>query len=132
MLADNSMLTLINRETREIAFKLFPIDPDNDFAELQRLNYYSVIWFFTASGRLKVDTNEFELSGKSMYFFSPYQPFQFMHEKEASGIALHFHPDFFCIEKHKHEVACNGVLFNNIYQPPGISIEEKDAALFAD
>ena len=29
-------------------------------------------------------------------------------------------------------MACNGVLFNNIYQPPCISIEEKDAALFTN
>ena len=29
-----------------------------------------------------------------------------------------FHGDFYCIEYHKKEVACNGLLFNNIYQQP--------------
>lgn len=132
MQADSRILTLVNRATREVAFKLCPVESGNDFSELQRLNYYSAIWLFNAGGRVKVDTNEYELTGNSMYFFSPYQPFQFIHEKEASGIAIHFHPDFFCIEKHKQEVACNGVLFNNIYQPPSINVEQKDAALFTD
>jgi len=132
MLTDNTGLTLINRDTREVAFKLSPVDSGNNFSELQRLNYYSAIWLFTANGRLKVDTNEYELIGKSMYFFSPYQPFQFTHNTEISGMAIHFHPDFFCIEKHKQEVACNGVLFNNIYQPPSIMVEEKDAMLFTE
>jgi AraC family transcriptional regulator, transcriptional activator of pobA len=40
------------------------------------------------------------------------------------GTALHFHPDFFCIHKHQADVACNGVLFNNIYHPPVTSIDE--------
>lgn len=132
MLTDNGTLTLITRETKEVAFKLCPVDPDNNFSDLQRLNYYSAIWLFAASGRLKAETNEYPLTGNSMYFFSPYQPFQFMPTNELRGIALHFHPDFFCIEKHKHEVGCNGVLFNNIYQPPAITVGEKDAVMFTD
>jgi YesN/AraC family two-component response regulator len=46
------------------------------------------------------------------------------------GIALQFHPDFFCIHKHQAEVACNGVLFNNIYNPPFISIDKNSASTF--
>ncbi len=40
------------------------------------------------------------------------------------GVALCFHPYFFCIHKHQAEVACNGVLFNNVYQPPFVTIDE--------
>ena len=42
----------------------------------------------------------------------------------------HFHPDFFCIHKHHKEVACHGVLFNNIYQPPVVIIDETAANTF--
>jgi len=41
-----------------------------------------------------------------------------------------FHPDFFCIHKHQTEVACNGVLFNNIYNPPFISVDRVSASTF--
>jgi AraC-like DNA-binding protein len=43
---------------------------------------------------------------------------------KIKGIAIFFHSDFFCIHKHQTEVACNGVLFNNIYQPPFTVIDE--------
>jgi YesN/AraC family two-component response regulator len=46
------------------------------------------------------------------------------------GIAIHFHPDFFCIIKHHAEVACNGVLFNNIYQAPFILIDADTKGIF--
>lgn len=36
---------------------------------------------------------------------------------------LQFHGDFYCIEYHKAEVACNGILFNNIYEKPYITID---------
>ena len=35
---------------------------------------------------------------------------------ELALTTVQFHPDFFCIIKHQEELACNGVLFNNIYQ----------------
>lgn len=132
MLGQNTSHTLINKETKEVAFRLCPVNFDNNYTELQRLNYYSAIWLFRGKGTLKVDMNEYELADNTMYFFSPYQPFQFQHEQDAEGLALHFHPDFFCIEKHKNEVACNGVLFNNIYHPPCIPIRPKDVPFFTD
>jgi AraC-like DNA-binding protein len=49
--------------------------------------------------------------------------------EELSGVVLNFHPDFFCIHLHQKEVACNGVLFNNIYQPPFITLTDKDIAI---
>ena len=44
------------------------------------------------------------------------------------GVALYFHPDFFCIHKHQAEIACNGVLFNNIYDPPFIQLDETSSS----
>jgi AraC family transcriptional activator of pobA len=46
------------------------------------------------------------------------------------GIAIQFHPDFYCIHMHQKEVACNGVLFNNIYQPPFTAITEEASVVF--
>src|SRR5258708_39725090 len=48
--------------------------------------------------------------------------------RKIKGLAILFHPDFFCIHKHQSEVACNGVLFNNIYQPPYITIDDTSSS----
>jgi AraC-like DNA-binding protein len=42
--------------------------------------------------------------------------------KDIRGTVLHFHSDFFCIHQHQKEVACNGILFNNIYQEPLLAL----------
>jgi len=132
MTIDNSSCTLINRTTKEMAVQLLLVDEANCYQEVQRLNYYAVIWIQKGEGRYKADLSEYEFSDNTMFFFTPYQPFQFIPQKSVSGIALHFHPDFFCIEKHQKEISCSGVLFNNIYQPPTIVVNDKDAAMFKE
>lgn len=37
---------------------------------------------------------------------------------------------FFCIHKYQKEVACNDVLFNNIYKPLFVSLEQKNLDFF--
>lgn len=132
MTINNSAYTLINRNTREMAVQVLPVSIENSYQDVQRLNYYAVIWIQKGKGRYKADVSEYAFSENTMFFFTPYQPFQFIPESDISGIALHFHPDFFCIEKHQKEISCNGVLFNNIYQPPTIILNDKEVAGFAE
>lgn len=132
MTGDASSQTLINKDTGEMAVQLKAIDPTNQYDEVQRLNYYTVLWVQKGSGRYQADISEYAFEPGTIFFFTPYQPFRFMHAEQVSGLVLHFHPDFFCIEKHKKEVSCNGVLFNNVYQPPTIKVSDKDALALAD
>ncbi len=123
--------TLINPQTGNLAFKVFHFDDGSHFDHLQRYNYYSLIWITDGSGTLKSDFSEHLFEGGNLFAFSPYQPFMFL-SQSIRGVALHFHPDFFCIHKHQSEIACNGVLFNNIYHPPFIQIDAAAAAKLAE
>jgi AraC family transcriptional regulator, transcriptional activator of pobA len=114
--------TLVNPQTGNLAFKLFVFDDNSYFDHLQRNNFYSLIWLQSGNGLAKADFLEYDVQPGSLFTFSPYQPFMF--SGPIAGIALQFHPDFFCIHKHQKEVACNGVLFNNIYNPPFVRIDE--------
>jgi AraC family transcriptional regulator, transcriptional activator of pobA len=114
--------TLINPQSGNLAFKIFEFENNDHFDHVQRNNYYSLIFVKSGNGVLKADFASYDLQEKSVFAFSPYQPFMFTTEGRFEGIAIHFHPDFFCIHKHQSEVACNGVLFNNIYNPPYITI----------
>jgi len=120
---DSTVLTLINPVNGNLAFKLMTFDDGSGFDHVQRHNYYSLIWVKQAAGKMRADFKEYDLLSNSLFAFSPYQPFVFLAE-HLQGIALHFHPDFFCIHKHQEEIACNGVLFNNIYEPPFIVVNE--------
>jgi AraC family transcriptional regulator, transcriptional activator of pobA len=116
--------TLVNPHNGNLAFKLFKFEGQGYFDHIHRLNYYSLIWIKKGSGTLKADFSSYEFHGDRLLAFAPYQPFMLQTEGEIEGVVLHFHPDFFCIHKHHREVACNGVLFNNIYNPPYVKVDE--------
>jgi len=122
--------TLINPQTGNLAFKIYHLEKDNPFDHIQRLNYYSLIWIKKGNGSLKADFSEYEFKENMLLSFSPYQPFMLNPNANVSGVVIHFHSDFFCIHKHHKEVACNGVLFNNIYTSPIVQIEDEAAKNF--
>jgi AraC family transcriptional activator of pobA len=115
-------LTLVNPQTGHLAFKIVPFEDGAEFSRVQRNNYYSLVWVTEGNGKVNVDLIEHAFAENTLFAFSPYQPFMFSTAK-IKGVAIHFHPDFFCIHKHQHEVACNGILFNNIYQVPYCSVD---------
>lgn len=121
---DKNTHTLINPQNGNLAFKLFTFEDNSPFDHLQRLNYYSLIWIKKGKGTVKVDFSEYYFTENVLLAFAPYQPFLLRTEEKIEGVVLNFHPDFFCIHKHQAEVACNGVLFNNIYEPPYVLIDE--------
>lgn len=129
-MTDKNTFTLIDPTTGNLAFKVFSFESNSHFDHLQRLNYYSLIWIKKGNGIVKADFSEYSFSENSLFAFSPYQPFMFNTEIPVEGIAINFHPDFFCIHKHHQEVSCNGVLFNNIYNPPFVQIDSATESTF--
>lgn len=127
-MTSQNTITLVNPQNNNLAFKVFIFESNDFFDHIQRNNYYSLIWIKEGKGKLLADFSEYKFSNDNLLAFSPYQPFMLTPENRLSGIAIQFHPDFFCIHKHQQEVACNGILFNNIYQPPIITIDEKSKA----
>lgn len=123
-MTDTSTFTLVNPQTGNLAFRVFSFNNKSHFDHIQRLNYYSLIWIKNGHGNVKADFSEYGYSRNTLFAFSPYQPFMFQTDEKNEGIVLNFHPDFFCIHKHHQEVACNGVLFNNIYNPPFVTIDK--------
>jgi len=129
-MSGHNALTLVDPQNGNLGFKLFTFENNNFFDHLQRNNFYSMIWVQQGEGKLKADFSEYGFTKDTLFTFSPYQPFMFLTEGAFAGTAIYFHPDFFCIHKHHEEVACHGVLFNNIYEPPFTLIDDTSAATF--
>jgi YesN/AraC family two-component response regulator len=124
------VFTLVDPQDGKLAFKIFNFEDNEAFDHIQYRGYYSIIWITEGEGKVKADYTEYEFRPGSMFSFSLYQPYMIC-SKNVKGTALFFHPDFFCIHKHQAEVACNGVLFNNIYRPPYITIDAVNAVTLA-
>jgi AraC family transcriptional activator of pobA len=118
--------TLINPQTKALAFKIFAFEDDAYFNELKNYNYYSVVLITHGTGKLRADFSDYNFQGNTLMCFSVYQPFMIKADGEFNGVLINFHPDFFCIHKHQQEVACNGVLFNNLYDSPLVKLAYPD------
>jgi len=127
---NQSAFTLINQQNGNPAFKLFLFDDNCFFDHLQRNNFFTLIWITEGAGKVKVDFAEYDFEANSLFTFAPYQPYIFSAGKPLKGIAIYFHFDFFCIHKHQKELELNGVLYNNVYQPPFVKVDEKSGNTF--
>ena len=85
--------------------------------------FYFII-LMDGKSSFSVDFNDYEVDGKHILFLSPYQLFKTHSSDFKSARYLQFHGDFYCIEYHKAEIACNGILFNNIYEKPFIAVDD--------
>ncbi|KAB1231489.1 AraC family transcriptional regulator [Chryseobacterium viscerum] len=93
-------------------------------SEFTTENYSVVLW--KGSGVFSVDDINYSYDGYNILFLSPYQKLKLASESDENIHVLFFHGDYYCIEYHKEEVACNGLLFNNIYMNPGIELSEEN------
>lgn len=124
---NQSSFTLVNPQNGNLAFKYLEFEDNSFFDHIQRDNYFSLIWVTSGNGKLKADFADYNFEANSLFAFSPYQPYMFSAVSELKGVAIYFHPEFFCIYKHHKEVSSNGVLYNNIYQPPFVAVDENSA-----
>ena len=86
--------------------------------EPEQVDAYSIYWIKKGSGVYHIDFENYSFDGNVLFFLSPGQVFSVDTESIEEAYKLTFLKDFYCIQIHDKEVACNGVLFNNIYDTP--------------
>ncbi len=84
----------------------------------EQVNAYSIYWIKEGEGSYSIDFKNYSFNGNVLFFLSPGQIFSVDAEKIKEAYKLTFVRDFYCIQTHDKEVACNGVLFNNVYETP--------------
>ena len=106
-------------------FRLFSLRDENNSSEFQRTNCYTVI-LVNGNGIFNAEGLVYPFEGVKLICLSPYQPYQIKAAAPLNGYILHFHSDFLCVYKHHDEIACNGVLFDNIYRTPILSLTNEE------
>lgn len=90
-----------------------------------RDSLYSVIWLSEGRCICQNDRVRLEVRAPALIFATPFQNLELLPEGVPfAGKRLRFHGDFYCIERHKAEVSCNGVIFNNVYAVPFVALDE--------
>ncbi|MBL4605598.1 MAG: helix-turn-helix domain-containing protein [Flavobacteriaceae bacterium] len=93
----------------------------------EQIDSYNIFWIKEGKGTYHIDFKEYSFDGSVLFFLSPGQVFSVDSEKIKEAYRLSFVRDFYCIQTHDKEVACNGVLFNNVYETPFVMPCESDS-----
>ncbi|WP_431166052.1 helix-turn-helix domain-containing protein [Tenacibaculum halocynthiae] len=88
---------------------------------------YKIFWIKEGKGTYNIDFKSYSFNGNVLFFLSPGQVFTVDSEKIKEAYQLSFSRDFYCIQTHDTEIACNGVLFNNVYETPFVTPTDRDS-----
>jgi AraC-like DNA-binding protein len=89
---------------------------------------YIKILYLPAGYKLRVDFANYETLQSTLFFISPNQYLELEAAGEESGYFIFYNRDFYCIQIHDQEVACDGLLFNNIRNMPKVELLENEIA----
>lgn len=95
-----------------------------------RSDHYKIFFLEEGVGRYQVDFREVNLSGTGIFCLSPGQILTVESESVKSGYQIAFNREFYCVETHGKEIACNGVLFNNVHRATTLQLSESEAATY--
>jgi len=100
---------------------------DNTAKSMNSIEDHIKIIFIPQKYGIKVDFQEFCLPHDALLFVNPQVVIQPLKIDLIGAELIHFNRDFYCIEIHDQEVACDGILYNNVFEVPFIELDENQS-----
>jgi AraC-like DNA-binding protein len=95
--------------------------------EPRRTNYFNIWLARTGAGRFWADAACHPFAAPSLLFFVPYQHIRFEAAAAVEMDRIEFHANFLCVETFHAETGCSGVLFNDLYGSPVVSVDATES-----
>lgn len=87
--------------------------------------------FFIPSGYdLTIDFKRYKTKRPSLFFLT--NQHLTMEKGKEESLLLYYNRDFYCIQIHDKEVACDGLLFHNIFEIPYVELDSNEAVLIKE
>ncbi|UUF13101.1 MULTISPECIES: AraC family transcriptional regulator [Flavobacterium] len=90
---------------------------------------YIKVLYVSKGCKVKVDFKVYDTSVPSLFFISPNQVLSIEELCDEPGQLIFYNQDFYCIQLHDDEVACDGLLYNNIHNMPMTAVP-KEASMY--
>ncbi|MFY0483589.1 helix-turn-helix domain-containing protein [Flavobacterium sp. PLA-1-15] len=91
---------------------------------------YIKVLLLTPGFELQVDLTHHKVKQPSLFFVSPNQHLEIKMSGPEEGYFVFYNRDFYCIQIHDEEVACDGLLFNNIHNMPMVILQSDEIPFF--
>jgi hypothetical protein len=85
------------------------------------------VFFIPPGYELTVDFKYYKITKPSLFFLTN-QHFDIKEAKD-DAILLFYNRDFYCIQIHDKEVACDGLLFHNVFEIPFVELDDSETIL---
>lgn len=87
-----------------------------------------VILYAQSGSAIITDFVAYKTEQDTLFFFNIGQQFQI--GDNSKGELIYFNPEFYCIAFHDKELTCDGVLFNNVFETPYITLTNDENSSF--
>jgi AraC-like DNA-binding protein len=91
---------------------------------------YIKVLYLPKGYKLTVDFSEYVTRQASLFFVAPNQVMKIETCGTETGYLIFYNRDFYCIQIHDQEVACDGLLFNNISNMPLVTVTKDQEPAF--
>lgn len=116
---------------KEFSYKQFGnlnfTEQELDESTLIKIDEHIKVLFLPKQSKIQVDFQEFQIETDSLLFLNPKVIIKPNETEFGCELLLHFNRDFYCIELHDQEVACDGILYNNVFEIPFIQLNENQS-----
>lgn len=97
--------------------------------QLSQLSDFIKILFLKAGGTIIIDFKQHKTDADTLFFINKQQVYKLTDIGKSEGILLFYNRDFYCVEIHDHEVSCDGILYNNVYEIPAIQLSKTESGI---
>lgn len=89
---------------------------------------YIKVLYLSKGYKLTVDFASYTTRQPTLFFVAPNQFLKIENCGPETGYLIFYNRDFYCIQIHDQEVACDGLLFNNVQNMPSVDVPKDDVA----
>jgi AraC family transcriptional activator of pobA len=87
---------------------------------------YIKVLYLPENYLVTIDFKQYTTKSPSLFFINSNQYLQIDKKGKEQGYFMYYNRDFYCVQIHDAEVACDGLLFNNIFEMPMTALPEKE------
>ena len=100
---------------------------ENNFEIVDRIKVlpYIKVLYIPSGYELTVDFNHYKTESPTLFFIT-YQLLEIKIGNTEEASFLYYNRDFYCIQIHDKEVACDGLLFHNVFENPKVELSESE------
>lgn len=88
---------------------------------------YIKVLYLPKGYKLTVDFSSYITRQSTLFFVAPNQFLKIDGGGPEGGYMIYYNRDFYCIQIHDQEVACDGLLFNNVQNMPMVKVDDTES-----